>query len=158
MTRAARSTVYARKVAAALYAPDGAIPDKPARKKAVDREGPIHRAIKRWLETVLPPDCFVSHIPGAPRNEIAGARLKALGATAGTPDIIIIVPGAHLEHDVDSRTFFLEVKAHGGRLSPEQVETIGRLEKAGAYVDLVRSVEEARYSLRRWGVYTREVG
>ena len=149
MTRPARSTVHDRRVAAALYAPEGTIPEKPVRKKARDIEGPIHKAILAWLRVALPRNSFVFHTPnGGARNAVAGAKLKALGTVAGIPDLCMIVLG---------KVYFLEVKSQSGKPSAEQIAVFGALEHAGAYIAVVRSVDETRDVVRRWGI-TREVG
>ena len=150
MTRQpARATVHARKVAAALYAPDGEIPEKPARKKARDIEGPIHRSILAWLRVALPAHAVVFHVPnGGARNAIVGGKLKALGTVAGIPDLCVILRG---------KVYFLEVKAPGGTESRDQIAVFERLQQAGACVAVARSVTEVRDIVRRWGIATREV-
>ena len=146
--RPARSTGYARKVAAAFMSPGDAIPEKPERKKPVDHEGPIHRQILKELHAILPRAAFVFHVPnGGARNAIVGAKLKALGTVAGIPDLCIVYLG---------RAFFLEIKAPRGTLDKPQVAVFELLQQAGAHVALVRSSDEARDVARRWGI-TREV-
>ena len=156
MTRAARSTVHARKVAAALYAPDGAIPEKPTRKKARDIEGPIHKAILAWLRVALPKsECSEPwHTPnGGARSAIEGKKMKDMGTMAGIPDLLFL-----RRENGGGRLYCIEVKAPDETLSRPQVAVSGMLEKYGAYVAVAHSVDEARAAVRRWGITTREVG
>ena len=143
-----KSTVYAKRLAQAAYAPSSEIPCKPKRAKPREIEAPIHKAILAWLRVTLPKHAFVFHTPnGGARNAIAGAKLKALGTVAGIPDLCLIVLG---------KVYFLEVKSQSGKPSDEQIAVFVALEHAGAYVAVVRSVDEARDVVRRWGI-TREV-
>jgi len=151
----ARATVYARKVAIALYAPGGTIPEKPTRKKPRDLEGPIHRSILAWMRVALPKDACSEpwHTPnGGQRNAIAGKKLKDMGTLAGMPDLAFL----YKKGDI-TRLFFIEVKAPDEPLSGPQVKTVCMLEQYGAYVAVARSVDEARDIVRRWGIATREV-
>ena len=150
-----KSTVYARRVAAALYAPDGTIPEKPTRRKPLDIEGPIHRAILAWLRLALPRDSCSEpwHTPnGGQRSAIAGKKMKDMGTMAGIPDLCFL----RREQGV-GRLYFIEVKAPDETLSGQQVKTVGMLEQYGAYVAVARSVDDARDIVRRWGIKTREV-
>ena len=52
------------------------------------------------------------------------AKRKWMGLLPGSPDVGMVLP--------NGQAAFLEVKAPGGRLSPEQVQTIARLEDAGS--------------------------
>ena len=155
----ARATVHARKVAAALYAPEGEIPAKPERRKPRDLEGPIHVDILKYLRAVLPRNSLVFHVPAGgqraskvnakgARYSPAGQKLQKLGAVAGIPDLCLIVLG---------KVYFIEVKAQNGRPSDEQVAVFGALERAGACVAVARSADEVRDIVRRWGIPTREV-
>lgn len=156
----ARATVHARRVAAALYAPDGEIPEKPAREKARDLEGPVHLAILRWLRLVLPPDAVPFHIGnGEARDARDGVKLKEMGVLAGVPDLLILCAG---------RAIFIEVKAppdigkKGAPLAPRkpsraQKETIAAIIGAGFPVAVVDSIDGARAFLRGLGVRLREV-
>ena len=70
-------------------------------------------------------------------------RARALGGIAmkftspgrnGVPDRIVILPGGRL--------VFVELKGHGGRLSPGQVREHARLRELGQVVVVVDSVEQ----------------
>lgn len=127
---------------------------RPKYGKKVDREGPIHRSIVSWLGTVMP-DAMVYHC----RNEInmsgwrvakeqADARKK--GAIKGFTDLLVL-PYANVG------AFFLEVKSENGRVQPEQAAVHERLQALGYRVAVVRSIDDVRAALDRWGVGYREV-
>jgi hypothetical protein len=69
---------------------------------------------------------FAFHVPnGGWRTRTEGAILKGAGVVAGVPDIILINAG---------RTYALELKADGRKLSTAQRETMAAMERAGATV------------------------
>lgn len=124
--------------------------------KRVDREGPIHRSIVKWLRTVLPRECIVhacaneSHLSGKAAM-LATVKKKAAGQVTGFPDLLIL-PFSSVG------AFFLEVKAEGGRLSEAQKEVHAALRVLGYRVAVVRSIEDAREALVEFGVGFREKG
>jgi hypothetical protein len=115
--------------------------------KRVDREGPVHRACLQYLETVLP-GAIVHHsaneIPIRGRNaERAVAKAKWNGMKPGYPDLI-----AHYR----GWTLGFEVKAEGGRMSPEQNAIRDQFEAQGIPYAVVRSIEDVREALNEWRV------
>lgn len=72
----------------------------------------IHSAIVEYLRRALPDGYRVECNLNNPRSAINGARLKAMGLTAGRPDIEIIGPGGSVA--------VIEIKAPKGRLSAPQ--------------------------------------
>jgi len=78
---------------------------------------------------------FTCHIPNAgKRGAATGARLKQEGMRPGFPDLYCAANGRHV---------LLEVKAAGGRLSPNQVECHADLRRRGVCVAVVYSQDEA---------------
>ncbi len=127
----------------------GKAPKAPRRAKApAPRESDIQSAIVDYLRTVLTPNYRVVAIPNASRRT-AGRRASnaVAGLSAGFPDLMIVcrLSGA----------FFAEVKTDEGRLSPEQVGW-QRWFGIGRQHAIWRSVEDARASLKSWGIPTRE--
>lgn len=113
-----------------------------------DREGPIHRAIIAFLDFALPRDAVYHHSPN--ELDMAGpeaarqiAKARKLGTRKGWPDIEIIRGG---------RVWFLEVKAGSNMPDETQTECHEALYRAGCYIAVVRSVDDAEAVLRRWEV------
>ena len=74
-----------------------------------------------------------------------GGAVKCLGGlwlkftspgNAGVPDRLVIMP--------DGTTFFVELKAEDGELSPQQIRQIERIEKRGAKVYVIRGKRQAQ--------------
>jgi VRR-NUC domain len=78
---------------------------------------------------------------GGARTAIEGAILKACGVRAGTPDLILIK---------DGKTFGLELKAPGGRVSPAQAQAHQEMKTAGAEVAVAVGIDEAIEQLEIW--------
>lgn len=120
--------------------------------KRVDLEGPIHRSIVSYLRAVLPADAIIHHSPnegnrGGRKGVIDGQHRKAMGVQPGFPDILIFVQG---------QGYCLEVKSAAGRLSPIQERVRDTLLEQGIPYAVVRSVDDVRDLLCRWGVKTRD--
>lgn len=122
--------------------------------KRRDLEGPIHLAIVSWLKVVLP-DAIIHHSPNETRRPGRGGTVEramnsVAGVLAGFPDII----GRSREGD-----WYMEVKAPGGSLSAAQRDFRDRLAALGCdRYAVVRSIDDAKDALARWGILTREAG
>jgi hypothetical protein len=102
----------------------------------------------RFLGTALPPDSFMFAVTNqrGTRRKFEMGVLKAMGARAGVPDLVILHRG---------RFIGLEVKAEKGKLSDRQADCADAIVNAGGFFSVVRSVEEAERCLRAWGVILR---
>jgi hypothetical protein len=90
------------------------------------------------------PGVYAFHVPnGGARSPIEGAILKGLGVRAGVPDVIAVR---------DGRTYGLEVKAPGGRLTAAQNAAHAALRAAGATVVTSYSLDDAVVQLEDWGL------
>lgn len=117
-------------------------------------EDQLHKAIYGYLRAILPHGWIVMHVPnGGSRSASEGANFKKLGLMAGWPDLSIYGPQ---NGDGTPTAYFMEVKTGKGRLKPSQVSTNDRLKAIGFDVDVVRSIDDARGCLNRWGIPTRE--
>lgn len=85
------------------------------------------------------------HIPnGGGRSKVEAGIFKAMGVMPGVPDIMIL-PGP----------YFLEVKALGGRLSPEQLAFQSWCRLNSIPHEVAFSVDTALVWLHRWGIIWR---
>jgi hypothetical protein len=102
----------------------------------------LQRALVGHLRSRAVPGLYWFHpANGGARTAIEGAILKACGVRAGTPDLILIREG---------KTFALELKATGGRLSPAQHKAHDELRRAGAEVATAVGIDDAIGQLERW--------
>ena len=67
--------------------------------------------------------------------------MAAMGARAGTPDLAFVIDGA---------AKFIELKTRRGSLSKAQKECHAAIVRAGGEVVVVRCVDSAADTLRRW--------
>ena len=100
----------------------------------------FHLQCAAFLNRALGDDSYWFHSPlGGLRGASEAKRLRAMGATAGLPDIGIIHQG---------RIVWLELKARKGRLSVVQQYCHRRLESAGCPpVATCRSLDEVQAAL-----------
>ena len=90
------------------------------------------------------PGVYAFHVPnGGWRSHIEAAILKGLGVRAGVPDVIAVK---------DGRTYALEIKAPGGRLTVAQNAAHAALRAAGATVLTSYSLDDAISMLEEWGL------
>jgi hypothetical protein len=104
----------------------------------------LQRSVADNLRLRAFPDVYWFHpANGGARTVIEGAILKACGVRAGTPDFICIRSG---------RTYGLELKADGGRLSAAQKLAHDEMRAAGAEVATAVGIDEALAQLSEWGL------
>jgi hypothetical protein len=111
-------------------------------------EARIQAAALEWLKAFAP-ELIVFHVPnGGYRSKAEAARLKWQGVVAGVADLCIVT--------LDGRSHFLEVKAPGGYLSPEQRAFADRCAALRVPFAVIRSIDDARQALAAWSLKTRE--
>ncbi len=111
-------------------------------------EQAIHKAVVSHLNARSEPRVFFWHTPNeGKRGFVNAAALKAMGMTAGVPDLIILKAG---------NLHALELKAPGGRLTPSQRLVMERMEQCGAQTAVAHSVDEALVTLEFWGILKRD--
>ncbi len=112
----------------------------------------VHLAVLDFLRAVLFGNPVIHHSP----NELglsgaAAARQvakhKHLGMTSGFPDLVAFTFHGPL---------FFEVKAEGNYPTPAQRAVHADLERMGYRCAVVRSIDDVRVALARWGIPTRE--
>lgn len=79
---------------------------------------------------------FVAIPNGGARSAITGSYLKDEGATAGAPDVVLILDGG--------RTVWVEFKTPKGRVSPSQIAFGNDLKALGHSSWIVRSFDDFR--------------
>lgn len=105
-------------------------------KAATPSEHRIQVALIDYLKLALRPELEARAVPNGEKRHIAVAsRLKAEGVRRGTPDIFICLPSGKIA--------WLEMKAKGGSLSPEQKEFRDKVTALGHPYAVARTVEEA---------------
>jgi hypothetical protein len=114
------------------------------RRRRQNPEQQIHRTVAGHLRARAHRDVYWFHpANGGARSVIEGAILKACGVRAGTPDLICVRGG---------KTFGLELKAEGGRLSDAQRLAHEEMQRAGAVVAVATGIDEALATLESWGM------
>jgi hypothetical protein len=107
-------------------------------------EQTIQAAIFQHLACRGASGVYAFHVPnGGARSPIEGAILKGLGVRAGVPDVIAVR---------DGRTYALEIKSPGGRLTAAQNAAHAALRAAGATVETTFSLDDALTVLEGWGL------
>lgn len=116
--------------------------------KRIDREGPVQRAIIKFIETQYP-RWMVHHC----KNEIKQrgksiaieiSKAKINGMVVGFPDLVVLPS--------NKPAVFLEVKAEGNYASPAQKQVHADLEALGHRVAVVRGVEDVKEVFAAWGM------
>ena len=108
----------------------------------------IQASIVAFIRAVLP-SVIVFHVPnGGLRAKREAALLKWIGTVAGIPDLGLILP--------DGRSAWIEVKAPGGSLSPEQKAVHKALTDLGHPYAVCRSVDDVKAFFDHIDVRTRE--
>src|SRR5262249_48613887 len=127
-----------------LDRPYPAIPEFLKRIMTRRPEQAIQKTLAEHLRLRAAPNVYWFHpANGGARTAIEGAILKACGVRAGTPDLICIGGG---------KTYGLEVKANGGRLSNAQRVAHYEMRAAGAEVAVAVGLNAALEKLEEWQV------
>lgn len=110
-------------------------------------ESKVQREVRTYLTKLGLTSVSVpngSHLAGDRLARIKQiAAMKADGMLPGFPDLIVL--GSH------GRTGYLEVKTPKGTVSQAQQNVRSMLERMGHNVDVVRSVDDTREALKKWG-------
>jgi hypothetical protein len=107
------------------------------------------RHIEHSIQVVLIEHLRLRAVPGLwwaainnnPRSAIAGALAKAAGCRAGVPDVLFVRAG---------KTFALELKRPGGKISRAQRTMHAEMRAAGCEVATVVGIDAAVEQLETW--------
>ena len=106
-------------------------------------ESAIQRAVVQHLQARARKNVCWFHVANNPRNAIAGANLKKMGAVAGVADLIFLHQG---------EAFALELKTEDGRWSDSQKEFAERWQRARGYYGVAYGLDEALEWLKQQGL------
>ena len=106
-------------------------------------EQTLQRAVAAYLDAALPSDAVWTAINPVPAKSRAAAGIsKAMGLKAGFLDLLILWR---------TNAYLIELKAKGGRVSPDQVVMIRRLSDAGAHCAVCHEMDDVIDHLNAWG-------
>lgn len=111
-------------------------------------EAALHRAVAGYLRAALKPPTIWTAFPAGGGGRIRGAQLKAMGLQKGWPDLIVM----HEAPKGGPIVLGIELKAKGGRVSPEQRGIMQGFHAIRAWYVLCRSVEEVENACRYVGI------
>ena len=108
-----------------------------------ESEDQLQVRISQWLDLVLPPGAVWHHSPNEGNRHVAyKVKQKRMGTKPGWPDIEIFVPGDQSKVG-NSISIFIELKRpKGGKLSSNQAFIRDKLEDAGCFWQLCRSIDQ----------------
>ncbi len=117
----------------------------PYRQRRQRPEEMLHRAVADYLDKAIPADAFwwANTAQRGTRKRFEMGVLNALGQKAGLPDVMIIWRGA---------LYGIELKSETGRLTATQTAVLGRLQAAGAFTAVCRSLEAVEAQLGKWSI------
>lgn len=118
------------------------LPARPGIKRG-HPEDDLHKAVAGFLRVALPGGVVWSTIAhgGFTLPKHVAARLKALGLRPGVPDLMFVHPITGVAH-------FIELKAPGGTISPDQRGVHNALLNSHAPVTVARSIDQVEHFLR----------
>jgi len=99
--------------------------------------------VVKFLDIVLPEGALRHHSPNEGMHKAHyRAKQSRLGMLSGWPDLELIVPTKGFKKKVRPAPIFIELKSATGRLSDNQKVVLQKLDEAGAYTMVCRSVAE----------------
>lgn len=121
---------------------------KPRRKRKRP-ESRLQEAVVEHLRMIPMPGVLAFSVPNeGDRSEAAKFALCRMGMRPGAADLVIIVPG--------KMPLFLELKAKGGKQSPEQIAFRCDAIRAGCRYELADSIKTATRILENFGAIRRD--
>jgi hypothetical protein len=113
-------------------------------RRARRPEDQIQRALFQHIRMRGVPGLVAIHVPmGGFRKPVEAAIMKGLGAAKGTPDVLLWHAG---------KSYALELKAEGGRLTESQADFLRKLADAGTVTAVAHGIDYAIKQLEDWGL------
>ena len=120
---------------------------KAGRAEEVEQARLLEWCQKPSVQKLMPALRWLHHSPnGGKRDAFTGGQMKALGVRRGFPDLILPMAS----YNSWKIGLAIEMKAPGGRTSPEQRAWLDMLALQGWTVDVCYSADEARAALIRY--------
>ncbi len=108
------------------------------------KESQIQISLIAQLRFRCRPDVLFFHVPnGELRDKRAAAKLKAMGTLPGVADLVFVWNDPAPIQQPCLRTLFLELKARGGKTSPEQRAFADRAFDVGADYHVADNIDLA---------------
>lgn len=108
-------------------------------------EHQIQTALIDYLSIAAKPDVYYFAVPnGGHRHMSVASKLKAEGVKRGVPDLCFLLPAG--------KTGWLEMKAKGGSVTPEQRAFGAMCKLLGHEFGVAKSIDEALGHLTSWDV------
>jgi hypothetical protein len=96
----------------------------------------IQREFVKYMKLQHPKVLFCASAGGLQTSLNQGQKMKAAGYRKGFPDMAVLEPvGAY-------KGLFIEIKAAGGRISPEQLAWVQKLNERGYYATVCKGLGE----------------
>jgi hypothetical protein len=110
------------------------------------REDQLQKAVARLLDSTGLVWC---HPPnGGNRSAATGALMKAMGAKAGVPDVLIFTKAALIQSEAYGRPLAIELKVGKNKPTPSQLEWRDKLMSCGWRWECCYSLDEVLAVLR----------
>lgn len=109
-------------------------------------EEAIQQAVVQWMTLAHPAEAWMLHHSpnGGQRSAIVGAKLKAAGTRRGFPDLIFP------QHRGPFAGLVLELKAPGGRPTPEQLRWLEAFAAEGWHASVAVGLEAAIQTIQSY--------
>jgi len=104
----------------------------------------IQIAVIRWMQMQYPHILFTIAPSGMKLPIGVATKLKRMGYSKGTPDIMIFEPRG------EYHGLFIELKTKTGRITPAQLAWIEMLTVRDYYATVCRSFDEAKDTIKKY--------
>jgi hypothetical protein len=112
----------------------------------------LHMHVAALLRRAAAPGVIWFHpANGEKRDKATAHKLQQMGVMPGVSDLVLMIPCDTFTKAGFVQPAFLELKAAGGRLTPEQRDFHDRASLIGCLVGVAYTPEAALDILKRWG-------
>ena len=112
-------------------------------------EQKLQEKLRKFLASRLKPEIvWMASANGGYRDPHTAISLKSMGVLPGAPDLCFCLD--------NGRTGWIELKAPGGKLSPQQKGVAARLIRLNHFWGCAHSIKEAVDIMKPWNVFKAE--